>query len=97
MIHKDTHSGKLMPAIHPALIYQLSRAGKLVPTCLCCLAVAVLYPSGEHGKRGGSAEREALEDLQPVRDPGDGPRTRGRRQGEHNMHSDAALSNMTLW
>lgn len=42
--------------------------------------VAILYPPGEHGQWGGSAEREALEDLQPVRNPGDGPRTRGRWQ-----------------
>ncbi len=55
---------------------------KPVCVCVCCFpAVAVLYPSGKHGQRGGSAEREALEDLQPVRDPGDGPRTRSRRQG----------------
>lgn len=45
-------------------------------------AVAVLHSPGEHGQRGGAAEGEALEDLQPVRDPGNRPWTRGGRQGE---------------
>lgn len=87
VFHKDRHSGKLTPAANRALF--MVTINLPVPAdsvyehvCVCGFpAVAVLYPSGEHGQRGGSAEREALEDLQPVRNPGDGPRTRGRRQG----------------
>lgn len=65
-------------------------------------AVALLHPSGEHGQWGGPAEGEALEDLQPVRNPGNGPWTRGRRQGEVDArwnpnHLDAGVSAVFSW
>lgn len=45
-------------------------------------AVALLHPSGEPGERGGPVERETLEDLQPVGNPGDGSGARRGRQGQ---------------
>lgn len=41
-----------------------------------CEPVALLHPSRELGQRGGAAEGTALEDLQPVRNAGDGQRQR---------------------
>lgn len=47
-----------------------------------CEPVALLYPSREHGQRGGAAERTTLEDLQPVRNTRDGQGPRSGGPGE---------------
>lgn len=78
----DANNGVFFVVTH-ACVSRLCMSGL---TVRLSPAVAVLYPSGEHGQWGGSAEREALEDLQPVRNSGDSPRTRGCWQGWYNTH-----------